>query len=219
VLFEVREFKAARDLLDHGLKACGEHPALLEKAEAAAMMLGDSAGAIAYIERELVLVPGHEQGWLNLAALALTTRDFDKAERAAKALLARNPKQWEAWYLLGNLYGAMPLPREAEAAYREAIAHSEGNWKPLMNLATLLIESTVPQKHEEALSLLEKAAALAPEGEWRVTYNLALAFTRLGKRERALELARVIREKAPAGDATAAEAKRLESNLLEAMRG
>lgn len=216
VLFEVREFQAARDILDHGLKACGEHPALLEKAEAAAMMLGDAPGAIGYIERELAVVPEHEQGWLNLAGLALTNRDFDKAEQAAKTLLAKNPRQADAWFLLGNLYGAIPREAESEAAYRQAIACAPGNWKALMNLATLFLESKAPQKHAEAVALLERAGELAPRGEWRVTYNRALAMTRLGQREQALELARRIQAEAPSGDAMVAQARRLEVNLLEA---
>ena len=57
---------------------------------------------------------------------------------------------------------------------------------------------------------------VAPKGDWRVHYNLALAYTKLGKRDRALEMARKIQREAPAGDAMVAEAKKLESNLLEA---
>jgi tetratricopeptide (TPR) repeat protein len=216
VLFEVKEFQAARDLLDRGLTACGEHPALLEKALATAMMLEDAPGAIAYVERELKVVPEHEQAWLNLAGLCLTTKDFDRAEQAAKTLLEKSPKNWEAWLLLGNLYSAVPVEREAEQAFRKAVEHSQGGWKPLMNLATLLIESTAPEKHAEAVTLLEKAQAVAPQGEWRVSYNLALALVRLGQRDRAIELAQRIQREAPAGDAMVAEAQRLEVNLREA---
>jgi hypothetical protein len=57
---------------------------------------------------------------------------------------------------------------------------------------------------------------LAPKGEWRVQYNLALAYMKLGKRERALGLARKIVREAPADDPIVQEARTLESNLLEA---
>ncbi|MBN1203794.1 MAG: tetratricopeptide repeat protein [Myxococcaceae bacterium] len=215
VLFEVKEFQAARDTLDRGLAACGDHPALLEKALATAMMLSDTQGAIAYVERELKGVPGHEQGWINLANLRLLTKDFDKSEQAARELLKRNPNSWEAWFHLGNLYEAVPAEDKAEEAYRKAVALAPDNWKPLANLAGLLIQMDSRSKNSEAVPLLEQASMLAPKGEWRVHYNLALAYTKLGKKERALELARKIQREAPAGDAMVAEARKLESNLLE----
>ena len=215
-LFSMKKYQAARDTLDQGLARCGDHPALLEKALAATMMLSDTPGAIAYIERELKVVPNHEQGWINLANLLLLQGDFDKSEQAARELLKRNPNNWEAWYHLGNLYEAVPVEKEAEEAYRKAVALAPGNWKPLTNLAGLLIQMKSKDKNAEAVPLLEKALALVPQGEWRVHYNLALAYTRLGQRERALELARRIQREAPPTDAMVQEAKKLESNLLEA---
>lgn len=215
VLFEVKEFQAARDMLDRALTAVGDHPALLEKALAAAMMLNDPEGGIAYVERELKVVPNHEQGWLNLAGLYLLTKDFDKSEEAAKTLLGKNPKNWEAWYHLGNLYDAVPAEEKAEDAYRKAIELAPKEWKPLMNLGVLFVQSTSPKKNAEAVPLLEKAQTLAPKNEWRIQYNLALAYTRTGKKDKALELAQRIQREAPAGDVMANEAKRLESNLRE----
>lgn len=216
VLFEVKEFKAARDILDRALATCGDHPALLEKALAAAMMLNDPEGGAAYVERELKVVPKHEQGWLNLAGLYLLTKDYDKSEQAAKTLLEKNPKNWEAWFHLGNLYEASPeLEGKAEDAYRKAIELGPKEWRPLMNLGVLFVESTNAKKHAEAVSLLEKAQALAPKDEWRIPYNLALAYTRLGKKDQALALAQKIQREAPAEHVMAVEARRLESNLRE----
>lgn len=216
VLAEVKEFQAARDILDRALAACGDHPALLEKALAAAMMLSDTEGAIAYVERELKVVPHHEQGWLNLANLRAIAKDFEGSEQAARELLKRNPKSWEAWFHLGNLFEALADNAKAEEAYRNAIELEPDNWKPLANLAALLIQMDSRAKNSEAVPMLEQAAMLAPKGEWRVQYNLALAYTKLGKRERALELARKIAREAPAADPIVAEARKLESNLVEA---
>ena len=213
VLFELKEFQAARDMLDLGLKACGDHPALLEKALAATMMLDDAPGAVAYLERELKVAPQHEQAWLNLANLSMLVGDFEKAERVAKQLLEKNPTQWEAHFVLGNLYAAVPLPEKAEAAYRKAIDAAPDNWRPLVNLATSFLEGNAAAKYPDALKLLEKAAKLAPANEWRVPYNTALAFTRLGKKEQALELVRAIIRDAPAKHPMVAEAKKLEANL------
>jgi tetratricopeptide (TPR) repeat protein len=216
VLFSARRFQQARDVLDRGLEACGDHPVLLEKALATAMMLSDTEGALAYVDRELRVAPDHEQGWLNLANLWAILKDFDKSEQAARELLKRNPKSWEAWFHLGNLFEAIPLEEKAEEAYRNAIELAPDNWKPLANLAALFIQMDSRMKNSEAIPLLEQASMLAPKGEWRVQYNLALAYTKLGKRERALELARKIVREAHPSDPMAAEARKLESNLLEA---
>jgi tetratricopeptide (TPR) repeat protein len=215
-LFEVRRLQEARDALDRGLAACGDHPMLLEKALAAAMLLSDTRGAIGYVERELEVVPHHEQGWLNLANLWAIEKDFDKSEWAARELLKRNPNHWEAWFHLGNMFEAIPDEAKAEEAYRKAIELEPDNWKPLANLAALFIQMDSRAKNSEAVPLLEQAAMLAPKGEWRVKYNLALAYTKLGRRERALELARKITREAPADDPMVPEARKLESNLLEA---
>ena len=96
-----------------------------------------------------------------------------------------------------------------------AVALAPDHWKPLTNLAGLLIQMKERDKNAEAVPLLEKALPLAPKGDFRVLYNLALAHTRLDHREQALELARRIVREAPPGDAMAVEARKLESNLLE----
>ncbi len=209
VLFEVKEFVRARQVLDRGLAACGDHPVLLEKALACAMMTNQIDAAIDYAERELKLVPNHEQGWLNLAGLYLINKDFARSEAAGKQLVARNPKNWGGWQHLGNLYEAVPKPAEAEDAYRKAIAIAPTEWKPLTNLGALLVQSTEPAKHAEAKKLLEQASQVAPEGELRPQYNLALALVRLGEKKKALALAKELAPHLP-------EAKKLEENLRSA---
>jgi tetratricopeptide (TPR) repeat protein len=218
VLFELQEFQAARDVLDRGLSTCGDHPALLEKALAATMMLDDVAGAVAYLERELKVAPDHEQAWLNLAQLALLQKDGEKAERVLQALLQKNPNQWEAHFTLGNLYGAVPLAEKAEGAYRKAIALNPGSFKPLLNLATLFIEGTHAKQHAEAVTLLERAKALAPPDEWRVPYNLALALVRLGKKDQARGVAQGLVRDVPPTHPLRAEVDTLEKNLAPTTR-
>lgn len=216
VRFSAKTYQAARDALDAGLAAVGEHPALLEKAAACCTLLGDADAAIGYVQRELAVAPDYERAWLNLASLQLATKAFDASEATAKKLLERKPDSWEAWFHLGNLYEAIPAEKEAETAYRKALALAKDNWKVLMNLATLLVQTTARDKHAEAVTLLERALKVAPAGEWRVHYNLALAFTRQGKKSEALALARKIQQEAPAADPMVAEAKKLEANLREA---
>lgn len=215
LLFEVRQFELAKKVLDQGLHHVGDHPALLEKALACTLMMDDPAAGVAYVERELQVVPNHEQAWVNLALLTLRTGEWDKSEAAARELLKRNPKNWEAWYHLGNLFDAVPDEAKAEDAYRNALALKPDEWPVLMNFATLLLQSTDKKKYPEARKLLLAAKGLAPADEWRVPYNLALAHVRLGETAEALALTREIQAKAPADHPMVAEAKKLESNLNE----
>ncbi|HLT31123.1 MAG TPA: tetratricopeptide repeat protein, partial [Myxococcaceae bacterium] len=76
------------------------------------------------------------------------------------------------------------------------------------------VQTTDATKHAEGKKLLEKAREVAPN-EWRVVYNLALAYVRIGRDDRALELARELQARAPANEPMVAEARKLESNLLE----
>ncbi|MCA2981077.1 MAG: tetratricopeptide repeat protein [Myxococcaceae bacterium] len=213
VLFEQGAFLKAREVLDRGLSVCGDHPVLLEKVLAATMMLDDVPGAMAYLEREVRAAPDHAQARLNLAHLALLQRDGARAERVLEELLERAPANAEAWFALGNLYGAVPLMERAEAAYRKAIDLDPRQWKPLLNLATLFIEGDDAKRHGEAVRLLERAQRLAPKDEWRVPYNLALAKARLGKRERAWALAQELVRVVPAGHALRGDVERLAKNL------
>ena len=140
-------------------------------------------------------------------------KDGEKAERVLKALLEKNPKQWEAHFTLGNLYGAVPHAAKAEAAYRKAIELNPSSCKPLLNLATLFIEGAEPKQHAEAVTLLERARVLAPADEWRVPYNLALAQVRLGKKEQARALAEKLGAQVPQGHPLHGEVVKLAKNL------
>ncbi len=84
-----------------------------------------------------------------------------------------------------------------------------------MNLAGTMLQSNDKKKWPEARELLEKSDKVAPSGEFRPRYNLALAYVRLGEDAKALALAKEIQAKAAPNDEMQAEAKKLESNLLE----
>lgn len=205
-LFEVQEFAVAKQILDLGLKTIGDHPALLEKALACAMITNQTDAAIDYVERELKVVPDHQQGWLNLAGLYLLKKDFVRSEAIGKQLTQKFPNNWEGWQHLGNLYEAVPKPAEAEEAYKKAIALAPSEWKPLTNLAALWVQGSDAAKHQEAKALLEKAIQLAPENEPRPEYNLALAYVKLGDKKRALQIAKKLAPRLP-------EAQKLATNL------
>jgi tetratricopeptide (TPR) repeat protein len=215
VLYEVREFEAARAIVDRGLAACGDHPVLLEKGVACALVMDDPAGAAHYVERELAVVPDHEQGWVNLVGLYAMCGDLPRAEAVAKTFLQKFPDNWEGWLLLADLHDGRSDDAQAEPAYRRALALAPEEWKVLGNFGAFLVQSASPAHHAEAKGLLEHAAKRAPRGEFRPRYNLALAHVRLKNPARALELTRELMKEVPADAPLYAEVKKLESNLLE----
>lgn len=218
VLIATRDPAGAREVLEEGLRRSPENPALLDRASAVALGQGDAKGAAAYVERLLARVPGHVRGWLNLANLCILTKDLEKSERAAKRAIELDPKSWEAYYHLGNLYEAAgpKLEAQAEKAYRRAVELApSGEHRPLGNLGALLVEMKDRKKNEEAVKVLERAAALAPKGEWRIHYNLALAHAKLGDKRRARDIVKLIRKSAPPGNEAVALAGVLDRNLAE----
>ena len=98
--------------------------------------------AVQLLERQLEALPGYERGWLNLAQLYVLTKQLDRSEWAAKQCLAlANPKSWEAYYHLGNLYEAAKLDKQAETAYRKTTELApKKEFKALGNLGALMVE-------------------------------------------------------------------------------
>jgi tetratricopeptide (TPR) repeat protein len=211
--FERKSLLEARRAFDRGLSACGDDPILLEKALACAMLLDDVPGAVAYLEREVVVAPTHDRAWLNLANLAALAGDLRKAEQLARALTTRSPARWEAHFILGNVLDGLGRLDEAEAAYRQAVALGPTEWRPRVNLGATLVQQPEALKHAEAVDHLTRALSLVPSREWRAHYNLALAKARLGARDEALALARTIQREAPPDSVIALAARRLEQNL------
>lgn len=207
---------AAADLMDHALARLGELPLLLEKGAASALLMNQGPRAIRYLERELAVAPDHLPGWLTLANLYLLGGELDLAEKATRKVLARAPQHAEAWLLLGNLCDAAKRKDEAIAAFTQAASLAKDDFRPLVNLAMVHLESGVAERAPRAVELLERATRLAPEGAWLAHYNLALGYVRLGRVKDALGLARLIQQKAAPDDPTVAMARRLELNLLEA---
>ncbi len=212
VLFRMKDFKGTLAVLNQGLSRCGEHPALLEKAVATCMLQSDHAAAVAYVRRELKVAPQHEQAHLNLASLLLLTREFEQSEAASKALLERNPNQWEAWFNLGNLYEAVPQDNLALEAYTKACQYApDGEWRPMTNLGVLYLAM---KRSDDAASTLEKAGRMNPKA-WQPLYNLALAQVQQGKVSEALATTDLVLTRFEGEPEASTEAKKLKSNLLE----
>lgn len=215
-LLQAGQFRAATEMMEVGVQQLGEQAALYEIMVAAALMQGDVAGAIATLERQVQGAPEHQQGWENLLNLRLVKGAHAGALEAGQVLTERFPEQWKGWFLLGTVHDAMANTAEAVAAYRKAISLKSDDFRPLTNLATLCLESASTAQTAEAMELLQRALPLAPKGEWRVHYNLALAHAQLGQKAPALEFLRKIQKEADPALPVVADAQRLEATLLDA---
>lgn len=213
LLVAAKDLDTARETLDEGLARAPGNPGLLDKAAAVATGRGDMPAAVAYLERLVEVQPGYARGWLNLATLCLLTKDLERSEQAGKRAADLAPEAWEPPFHLGNLYEGLRLDDQAEAAYRRAVTLAPGAWKALGNLGCLLLHADDSAKHEEALAFLTQADRLAPPGEWRPRYNLALAHVRLGRTAEAEAALASIFADAPPDDEAVHLARVLQANL------
>lgn len=215
VLIEERDLEMADKILREGLRRSDNHPALLERAASLAMATGNLQMAVDCLELQVKKLPDYSRAWLNLAHVYLLVKQLERSEEAGKRAQELDPKSWEPPYHLGNLYEALRLHDQAEKAYRRAVALAPNEYRPLGNLAGLLIQLDDAERNAEAAPLLERAIQLAPDGEWRLHYNLALAHVKLGETSKALDLLDLILQTAPPENEAVELARVLQSNLFE----
>jgi tetratricopeptide (TPR) repeat protein len=217
LLVEVGDLPLAMEALNAGLNECQHHASLLEKASAVCMHAGKFANALEYTEQIVETMPTYERGWLNLAHLCILTEDLERSEEAGKQAIACAPDGWEGYYHLGNLYEATKLFDLAEEHYRLAVSRAPSEeFRPMANLAAVLMQVDDKEKNKEAVSLLEEVLPLVPPGDYRFHFNLALAHGKLGARNVAKRLIKEIREALPEDDELVGAAEALENNLFSA---
>src|SRR5690606_36560539 len=106
----------ARDVLERGLEAIGEHPALLGKAGAVSIALNDVASAMEYQERQLKVAPRYEDGWVALSTFAILAGKEARAEEAARTVMQLNDQRWQPYQLLGDIHDGRHEEAKAEEA-------------------------------------------------------------------------------------------------------
>lgn len=192
-----RDPEAAISVLNAGMNECGEHPAMLEKASMICMGMGKWANAKEYTEKVVEALPNYVQGWLNLANFCILTQELEKSEEAAKKVLELNPNIWQAHYHLGNLYEAVNLLEQAETSLRTAADLAPNDVEPWANLGLVLLRSDDPKDIDQAIEVLEKATQLAPPGEFRPHYNLALAYIKADRKPKARDFIKEVGKQIP----------------------
>ncbi|MBF0500885.1 MAG: tetratricopeptide repeat protein [Candidatus Riflebacteria bacterium] len=125
---------------------------------------------------------------------------YVEAEAAFTQVLTRNPKNFNAWVNLGNVYAAMDKPADAAARYLRALSVNSGNGFARKALAKVYDELGLNAGEKNLLT--GDNAPVSAEGDRqrsnpRSFEPLARAFLRCGLQEQAQVLARIAVEENP----------------------
>jgi tetratricopeptide (TPR) repeat protein len=140
------------------------------------VLLSEYDDAARYLEESLVMDPGNIEARYHLGRVRYQQNRFDLAIVAFQEVIRRDPRDIKAQDNLGLSLEAKNEVDAAIAAYRESIKLDEHspvhNEQPYLNLGALLAKSGRP---EEAVSLLVRAAAIAPNSG-KIHYQLSKAY-------------------------------------------
>ena len=142
-----------------------------------------SEAAVCY-RKALELLPAGDVTRLTaryLLAHAIRGIDPESAARILTAAVAEHPGYPPSLIFLGELREELGDRGDAETAYREALALDPGSALTLFRLGSLSLADADPH---QAISLLERALALAPDAG-AVRSALAQGWNRAGDRDRA----------------------------------
>lgn len=112
------------------------------------------------------------------AEVALESKDYPRAEKLLKQVLAANDKNYRAWFDLGSLYAATERKAEAIDALEKSIAAKPDVFESNLNLGLLLASSG---QMEQAAAHLRKATSLRPSNKKTADQQLAQAWMALGR--------------------------------------
>lgn len=122
--------------------------------------------------REAVVDPLQTQ--IDQAEQALEKHDFPSAESTLNDVVAKDPKNFRAWYDLGFLYNATDRQTQAIEAYRKSVAANPQIFEANLNLGLLLERTGDP----DAAKYLAAAITLKPASH--PEQSLSQAYLSLG---------------------------------------
>jgi hypothetical protein len=191
---------AARAVLEHAVSRAAAPVAALDALAGACLKLGDLGAGLAALEQQAGASAAAQAvaPLLAMSALAQWVGDLEGAESAALRALGVQPESAAAQHYLACVYDAAGLEGLAAQRYRRAIATDQGAWRPRNDLGYLLASHREEDASVgEGLALLRDAAHLAPEGEPRPRFNLALVLLGQGDPAGAGELLQALAEEFP----------------------
>ncbi|MGI8772690.1 MAG: tetratricopeptide repeat protein [Acidobacteriaceae bacterium] len=128
------------------------------------VLLNDYADADKWMTKSVSWNGTDAETWYALGRIKYTENRFAEAVSSFQRSLELQPKLVKAENNLGLAYEGLNRPRDAIAAYRQAIAWQQNEThpseQPYLNLGTLLLDRN---QTDEARVLLTRAASLAPQ--------------------------------------------------------
>ena len=200
ILSSVGHREAAYGILESAERLAKiEDPELLHEMSKLAVLLELKEEALAALARLDQVVEETPEGLCEMGTLALAAKSIEDAlgyfDRALKLDGAYGP----GYYLLGVCFDALGEVEQSERAYRMAVRLMAGDWKPLNNLAALLLEREDEESLVEVGSLLKEAERVSEETRPEIVMNKAQYERRLGHDETADLLLRTVLEMTEAG--------------------
>jgi tetratricopeptide (TPR) repeat protein len=145
------------------------------------VLLDDYNDAEKWLRQSTTRNPSDAEAWYSLGRVEYTLNHFDNAAKAFHQSLDLKPDSVKAEDNLGLTLAALNRPADAIDAWRKAIAMQSSaqhpSEQPLLNLGTTLIDQNEAQ---EAGSLLEQAATIAPENP-KIQEQLGRAYLQLNQ--------------------------------------
>jgi tetratricopeptide (TPR) repeat protein len=138
LLGRVERFDEAARALERTLILNPQFVAARFKLALALLRMGQPARATAALERVVQDQPDDFRAWHNLAAIAYSSRDLDRAEQLERKALAINADYAEAWNTLGAIYIMRKRPDAAVDALTTATRLSPRNGQAFRNLSLAL---------------------------------------------------------------------------------
>ena len=128
----------------------------------------------------------HRETLLALGRLHLEKKEFFEAESYLQRGATKQPTDWQARYLLGELYYGFGLTQKALDQAEEGLRYHPRQ----TSLRVLLADCVRRQANWNRAIELYREALLEAPGDSRAHLGLAESYSRIGQQERALEAAR-----------------------------
>jgi serine/threonine-protein kinase len=128
-------------------------------------------------ERALKLRDGTTEARTVLGNIARLQGRYDEAASILRDVVAREPRNWEAWIRLARSYEAKRSLKEAESTYRQALEIQPSYPGGYQHIGVFYYNQG---RYEEAIHSFKRASELAPDN-YKALNNLAAVYLQQGR--------------------------------------
>lgn len=195
LLLKAQETKKSEEFLDKILKIDPNHIPALNLISKVYIKTNRFEDAMRVLEKAKMLSPQNVERLLVIGELNLGNSEAEKAEENFKNVLKLNPTDDRAAFGLGRALATQGKTEESKKILSNLKKGTELA-SFFNNKGVLLVKAG---KYNEGVSLYRNAMKVIdiPEKEYLLLYNIALAYSKLGEREQAIEYAKKSIDKGP----------------------